>query len=108
FPLGTLDIQAITAPVVRLDLPRDREELEATIAALKPRLVILDPFVRMHRVDENAVTEVAPMLAYLRTIQRKHRTAVLLVHHARKGGAHLRAGQALRGSSELHAWGDSN
>jgi hypothetical protein len=33
---------------------------------------------------------------------------VLLVHHARKGAAHLRAGQALRGSSELHAWGDSN
>jgi len=32
---------------------------------------------------------------------------VLLVHHARKGG-HVRPGQALRGSSELHAWGDSN
>jgi hypothetical protein len=30
------------------------------------------------------------------------------VHHARKGAAHIRAGQALRGSSELHAWGDSN
>jgi hypothetical protein len=28
--------------------------------------------------------------------------------HARKGGACLRAGQALRGSSEFHAWGDSN
>ena len=107
-PLGTLDIQVITVPVVRLDMARDREDLEATIAALKPRLVILDPFVRMHRVDENAVNEVAPMLAYLRTIQRKHRTAVLLVHHARKGAAHMRGGQALRGSSELHAWGDSN
>jgi hypothetical protein len=30
------------------------------------------------------------------------------VHHARKGSAKLRAGQALRGSSEFHAWGDSN
>jgi hypothetical protein len=30
------------------------------------------------------------------------------VHHARKGAAHERGGQALRGSSELHAWGDSN
>jgi hypothetical protein len=29
------------------------------------------------------------------------------VHHARKS-RHARAGQALRGSSELHAWGDSN
>ena len=30
------------------------------------------------------------------------------MHHARKGAAHERGGQALRGSSELHAWGDSN
>jgi len=33
---------------------------------------------------------------------------VVVVHHARKGGACVRAGQALRGSSEFHAWGDSN
>lgn len=103
-----LDIRVITVPVVRLDIPRDREELEKTVAGLKPRLLVLDPLVRMHRVDENAVAEIAPLLAYLRTLQRKHHTAVLLVHHARKGAAHIRGGQALRGSSELHAWGDSN
>ena len=34
--------------------------------------------------------------------------AVAVVHHAKKGGGGLRAGQALRGSSEFHAWGDSN
>ena len=28
--------------------------------------------------------------------------------HAKKGAGHVRAGQALRGSSEFHAWGDSN
>ena len=62
----------------------------------------------MHRIDENASGEVAPLLAYLRGLQRQHALAVLLVHHARKGSANLRAGQALRGSSEFHAWGDSN
>lgn len=31
-----------------------------------------------------------------------------VVHHAKKGGGRIRAGQALRGSSEFHAWGDSN
>lgn len=107
-PFDSLNIQVITAPVVRLDLARDREQLEETIATVLPRLVVLDPFVRMHRVDENVVSEVAPLLAYLRVLQRKYRTAILLVHHARKGGSHLREGQALRGSSELHAWGDSN
>ncbi|MBU0755895.1 MAG: helicase RepA family protein, partial [Planctomycetes bacterium] len=33
---------------------------------------------------------------------------VLLVHHVRKGSATKRPGQALRGSGDLHGWGDSN
>jgi hypothetical protein len=106
--LVDLDVQVITAPTLRLDLPADRFALEATVATLQPRLLILDPFVRLHRIDENASGEVAPLLAYLRGLQRRHALAVLLVHHARKSSAHLRAGQALRGSSEFHAWGDSN
>jgi AAA domain len=106
--LAALDVQVITAPTVRLDLERDRERLERTVQTLKPRLMILDPFVRLHRIDENSSGEVAPLLAYLRELQRRHALAVLLVHHAKKSSAHVRAGQALRGSSEFHAWGDSN
>ncbi len=103
----TLDVHAITAPAVRLDLERDRQRLRETLARLRPKLLVLDPFVRLHRVDENTASDVAPMLAYLRELQRGFDCAVLLVHHARKAG-HARAGQALRGSSEIHAWGDSN
>src|SRR5271165_2100406 len=106
--LADLDIQVITAPALRLDLEADRRNLAETIDRLRPRLLILDPFVRLHRIDENASGEVAPLLAYLRELQRRYGVAVLVVHHARKGGACLRAGQALRGSSEFHAWGDSN
>jgi len=105
--LADLDIQVITAPILRLDLDADRRNLADTVARLLPRLLILDPFVRLHRIDENASGEVAPLLAFLRELQRRHGTAVLVVHHARKGGG-VRAGQALRGSSEFHAWGDSN
>ncbi len=103
----SLDIHVIVDPVVRLDVPDDRTALLAEVERLRPRLVVLDPFVRLHRIDENAAAEVAPLLAYLRVLQRSFGCAVALVHHARKGG-HARAGQALRGSSELHAWGDSN
>ena len=106
--LTDLDIQVITAPSVRLDVERDRDALTATVAKLRPRLLVLDPFVRLHRIDENLSGEVAPLLAYLRELQRRYHVAVVLVHHARKGGAKMRAGQALRGSSEFHAWGDSN
>ena len=106
--LAELDIQVITAPTLRLDLQADRARLDETVATLKPRLLILDPFVRLHRIDENVSGEVAPLLAFLRDLQRRHATAVLVVHHARKGAGTVRAGQALRGSSEFHAWGDSN
>ena len=106
--LADLDVQVITAPTVRLDLAADRKNLDETIAKLAPRLLVLDPFVRLHRIDENASGEVAPLLAYLRELQRRHGIAVIVVHHAKKGASHVRAGQALRGSSEFHAWGDSN
>ena len=106
--LRDLDIQVITAPTLRLDLPADRAALQEAVARLQPKLLILDPFVRLHRIDENASGEVAPLLAYLRELQRRYALAVLVVHHAKKGAGNVRAGQALRGSSEFHAWGDSN
>jgi hypothetical protein len=106
--LADLDVQVITAPSLRLDLETDRVRLDETVARLKPRLLILDPFVRLHRIDENASSEVAPLLAFLRDLQRRHAVSVAVVHHAKKGAGTVRAGQALRGSSEFHAWGDSN
>src|SRR5215469_11345583 len=83
--LADLDIQVITAPTLRLDLDADRRSLALTVAKLQPRLLILDPFVRLHRIDENASGEVAPLLAYLRELQRRHKLSVLVVHHAKKG-----------------------
>jgi RecA-family ATPase len=106
--LAELDVQVITAPSLRLDLEADRARLEQTVASLRPRLLILDPFVRLHRIDENVSGDVAPLLAFLRELQRRHAVAIAVVHHARKGAGTIRAGQALRGSSEFHAWGDSN
>ena len=103
----SLDIAVIDVPALRLDHRADRQRLVETVQRVRPRLVVLDPLVRLHGVDENAAAEVAPILGFLRDIQRRFETAVLLVHHARKSAA-ARPGQALRGSSELHAWGDSN
>jgi hypothetical protein len=103
-----LDVQVITTPELRLDRKQDRQRLAATLLERQPRLLVLDPFVRLHAIDENAAGEVAAVLGYLRRLERRFGVAVVLVHHARKNGSALRAGQALRGSSELHAWGDSN
>jgi hypothetical protein len=104
----TLDIHIICVPTLRLDRADHQRALRATVARLRPALLSLDPLVRLHAIDENVAAAVAPLLAYLRALQREFHTGVVLVHHARKGAAHERGGQALRGSSDLHAFGDSN
>src|SRR5580658_10038410 len=104
----SLPVEVITAPTIRLDAPKDRERLSNTVQACQPRLLILDPLIRLHRVDENDASQIAGLLSYLRELQRQFQLAVLLVHHARKDSNSSRPGQALRGSSELHGWGDSN
>ena len=106
--LHDLPLFVITAPSLRLDHPDHCERLWETVEKIHPALLVLDPFVRLHAIDENAAGEVAPLLAFLRHLQRKHHLAVALVHHARKDAGRSRPGQALRGSSEFHAWGDSN
>lgn len=107
--LADLDLWIITSPSIHLDIQTERLNLAETVEKLKPTLLILDPFVRLHTgIDENLSSAVAPILNSLRKIQTRHHCAVLIVHHARKGAAHIRGGQALRGSSEFHAWGDSN
>ena len=106
--LADLPIHVITAPKLMLDSRRDRRRLDETVAAIRPVLLVLDPFIRLHAIDENVASEVAPLLGHLRELQRRHDVAVMLVHHARKDARGARPGQALRGSSDLHGWGDSN
>lgn len=106
--LNSLPIDVITAPTLRLDLDSDRQRLSQAVETHQPILLILDPLIRLHRADENDASQMAALLSYLRQLQRQFHLAILLVHHARKDSHASRPGQALRGSSELHGWGDSN
>ena len=104
---GRLAVGWIDAAAIWLDDETHRKRLSLTVAAMKPRLLVLDPLVHLHHGDENSAGDVADVLGYLRTLQREHHVAIVLVHHVRKSGA-SEPGQALRGSGDLHAWGDSN
>jgi hypothetical protein len=107
--LDQVEIHVITAPVLRLDHDRDRTRLWETVRWLRPRLLVLDPLVRLHGIDENHAGDVAELLGYLRAVQRELGLSVLLVHHTRKNaGDGVAAGQGLRGSGDIHAFGDSN
>lgn len=105
--LAKVELYVIAAVTLRLDRDPHRTRLFETVRRLRPRLLLLDPLVRLHGIDENHATEVAELLAYFRSLQRRLDLSVVLVHHTRKnapGGV----GQGLRGSGDIHAFGDSN
>jgi len=104
--LQSLDLHVVTAPTLRLDLDRDRDALDQTLAEIHPKLLVLDPLVRLHCLDENSAADVSGLLSFLRHINRRHKLALVLVHHMAKR-SRRDLGQALRGSSDLHAWTDS-
>ena len=104
--LARLRLHVVTAPSLRLDLERDQHALDQTLAALNPKLLLLDPLVRLHRLDENSAADISSLLGFLRELNRRHDLALVLVHHMAKR-ARQDPGQALRGSSDLNAWTDS-
>ena len=91
---------------MRLDLARDQQALNASLEQIEPRLLLLDPLVRLHRLDENSAAEISGLLGFLRELNRRYEMAIVLVHHMSKK-AHRNLGQALRGSSDINAWTDS-
>ena len=104
---ASLDVRLILENSLRLDSSLDLKRLHHTLWKHRPKLLVLDPYVRLQRADENDAREVSAILSALRELSRTFQTAVALVHHARKNPAML-PGQALRGSGDFWAWGDSN
>jgi hypothetical protein len=103
-----LDVHIITVDSLRLDRPEHQDRLESTLHAYKPALLLLDPLVRVHAIDENVAGQVAALLGYLRSLQRKTGAAIAVVHHVRKNASPTSAaGNSLRGSGDLYAWLDS-
>src|SRR2546430_695638 len=105
--LTVTGVQTCALPIsVRLDLLTDQHRLAETVRRQAPRLLVLDPFVRLHQVNENQAGEVAAILGYLRALQRAYNVAIIIVHHVRKNGSST-GGLSLRGSSDFIAWVDT-
>ena len=60
--LETVDLHVITTPTLRLDHTSDQKRLEATIASIRPHLLVLDPLVRLHQLDENSSADISKLL----------------------------------------------
>jgi hypothetical protein len=77
----------------------------AQIAAAE--VIILDPLYSTHDQDENDTRAMAALCQSLLRLREASRAALIVVHHVRKSIGRYEIGSAFRGSSALHAVGDS-
>lgn len=84
---------------IRLDDPESFIRLAATIEAVRPSLVVLDPFREFHHRKENDADDMAAVLRPLRNLAHQTDTAVVLVHHRNKHASD--PALATRGSSAI-------
>ena len=77
----------------------------ATAAAAE--VIVLDPLYSAHDQDENDTRAMASLCQSLRRLRDASRAALVVVHHVRKSIGRHEIGSAFRGSSALHAVGDS-
>jgi hypothetical protein len=70
-------------------------------------VIILDPLYSTHDQDENDTRSMAALCQSLLRLRDASKAALIIVHHARKSIGRDEIGRAFRGSSALHAVGDS-
>jgi hypothetical protein len=70
-------------------------------------VIVLDPLYSTHDQDENDTRAMAALCQALLRLRDATRAALIVVHHVRKSITREEIGSAFRGSSALHAVGDS-
>ena len=70
-------------------------------------VIVLDPLYSTHDQDENDTRAMAALCQSLLRLRDSSKAALIVVHHVRKSIGRDEIGSAFRGSSALHAVGDS-
>ena len=70
-------------------------------------VIVLDPLYSTHDQDENDTRAMAALCQSLLRLRDAARAALIVIHHVRKSIGRHEIGSAFRGSSALHAVGDS-
>jgi len=75
--------------------------------AAAAEIIVLDPLYSTHDQDENDTRAMAALCQTLLRLRDASRAALVVVHHVRKSIGRHEIGSAFRGSSALHAVGDT-
>ena len=70
-------------------------------------VIVLDPLYSAHDQDENDTRAMAALCQSLLRLRDASQAALIVIHHVRKSIGRDEIGRAFRGSSALHAVGDS-
>jgi AAA domain len=90
-----------------LSAPQGLEHFLLAAKAAAAEVIVLDPLYSIHDQDENDTRAMAALCQSLLRLRDASRAALILVHHTRKTIGREEIGSAFRGSSALHAVGDS-
>ena len=83
-------------PRIKLEDDEDYKLLSAKIEEFKPNVVIIDPFIKFHQIEENSAGEMSYILERLRCLIEDFNISIILVHHLGK-----EASLGARGSSAI-------
>jgi hypothetical protein len=87
--------------------PQGMNHFLAAAKASAAQVIILDPLYSTHDQDENDTRSMAALCQSLLRLRDASKAALIVVHHVRKSITRYEIGSAFRGSSALHAVGDS-
>lgn len=90
-----------------LSAPQGLQHFLAAAQAAAAEVLLLDPLYSMHDQDENDTRAMAALCQSLLRLREASQAALIVVHHVRKSIGRYEIGSAFRGSSALHAVGDS-
>jgi hypothetical protein len=90
-----------------LSAPQGLGHFLAAAQAAAAEVIVLDPLYSAHDQDENDTRAMAALCQSLLRLRDAARAALVVVHHVRKSIGRHEIGSAFRGSSALHAVGDS-
>lgn len=90
-----------------LSAPQGLQHFLAAAHAAAAEIIVLDPLYSTHDQDENDTRAMAALCHSLLRLREASRAALVVVHHVRKSIGRDEIGSAFRGSSALHAVGDS-
>jgi AAA domain len=90
-----------------LSAPQGLQHFLTAAQAAAAEVIILDPLYSTHDQDENDTRAMAALCQALLRLRDASRAALIVVHHVRKSINRHEIGSAFRGSSALHAVGDS-